>query len=112
MHSGRATRCCGCERIARRAASHCAIEACAVSDPLACDRPPEHRGYYSRVAPNGERVNLGLAPAAVLASTAAIADALTKCVLLCSRDEALLKRTLLHFGATAIELDEGNGEGG
>ena len=26
-------------------------EACAVSDPLACDRPPEHRGYYSRVAP-------------------------------------------------------------
>jgi thiamine biosynthesis lipoprotein len=85
--------------------------ACAVSDPLARDRPTEHRGYYSRVAPTGE-VNLGSALATVVASTAAVADALTKCVLLCGKGDTLLKRTLLHFDATSIDLDEGRGAGG
>ena len=33
------------------AASTLRNRACAVSDPLARDRPSEHRGYYSRVAP-------------------------------------------------------------
>jgi FAD:protein FMN transferase len=78
--------------------------ACAVSDPLARDRPREHRGYYSRVAPNGE-VNFRSA-ATVVAPTAAIADALTKCVLLCGQRDALLKRTLLYFEATAVDFDE------
>jgi thiamine biosynthesis lipoprotein len=53
--------------------------ALAVSDVRAQRRPPEHRGYYVR--------NKGLALptlgyAAVLAPTTAVADALTKCVLL------------------------------
>jgi len=79
--------------------------ACAVSDPMARDRPSEHRGYYSRVPP-GELANTNAAPAVVVAPTAAIADALTKCVLLCRQDHALLNRTLRHFGATAIELGD------
>ena len=45
------------------------------------DRPTAHRGYYSRVTPKGE-LNLGAA-AAVVAPTAAVADALCKCALLC-----------------------------
>jgi FAD:protein FMN transferase len=53
--------------------------ALAVSDLDGTDRPPEHQGYYNRT---------GQAPvrryAAVTARTAAAADALTKCLLLCS----------------------------
>jgi thiamine biosynthesis lipoprotein len=74
--------------------------ACAVSDPMARDRPSEHRGYYNRVTP--ELLNVDAA--AVVAPTAAIADALTKCVLLCRQNPVLLTRTLSHFDATAIEL--------
>jgi FAD:protein FMN transferase len=57
--------------------------ALAVSDLDGTDRPPEHRGYYNRT---------GQAPvrryAAVTARSAAAADALTKCVLLCSDERA------------------------
>ncbi len=74
--------------------------ACAVSDPVARDRPSEHRGYYNRVTPELPNVDA----AAVVAPTAAIADALTKCVLLCRENPGLLKRTLRHFDATSIEL--------
>jgi thiamine biosynthesis lipoprotein len=77
--------------------------ACAVSDPFACDRPREHRGYYSRVAPKSAVAASTVAT--VIAPTGAIADALTKCVLLCGRGDASLKRTLLHFGATAFDFD-------
>jgi len=84
--------------------------ACAVSDPLGRDRPTEHRGYYSRVTQKGE-LNLG-STAAVVAPVAAVADALTKCVLWCRQQGALLKRTLLHFDATSIDFDEVNGAGG
>lgn len=74
---------------------------CASSDPLASDRPSEHRGYYDRAAP-AELDELNAA--AVVASTAATADALTKCVLLCRRDATLLERVLSRFGAVAIDL--------
>lgn len=50
--------------------------ALAVSDLDAQDKPEEHRGYYSR---RGSPSPKGYA--AVIASTAATADALTKCVL-------------------------------
>lgn len=53
-------------------------QALAASDVDARQRPPEHQGYYRRsgVAFPAQRY------AAVVASTAAVADALTKCVLL------------------------------
>jgi thiamine biosynthesis lipoprotein len=78
--------------------------ACALSDPLVRDKPPEHRGYYSRVTPfeSGD-----LRAAAVVASTTATADALTKCVLLCRHDPALLKRVLSQFDAAAIDMATG-----
>jgi thiamine biosynthesis lipoprotein len=77
--------------------------ACAVSDPMARDRPAEHRGYYSR-APDA--IPIATAAAMVLASTTAVADALTKCVLLHGGEAALLKRTLRHFDAVSLELGD------
>ena len=54
--------------------------ALAVSDLDADNRPSEHQGYYIR----GRDSNLTTPRyATVIASTAAVADALTKCVLLC-----------------------------
>jgi FAD:protein FMN transferase len=68
--------------------------ALAVSDVDATDRPSEHRGYYAR----GHELDATLPRyAAVIANTAAVADALTKCVLLCSKDAAT--RILQEFGA-------------
>jgi FAD:protein FMN transferase len=52
--------------------------ALAVSRRYLQDRPAEHQGYYSRVAVQSNAA----ASATVLADSAAIADALTKCVLL------------------------------
>ena len=60
--------------------------ALAVSDHDAGNRPSEHQGYYIRGpehAPSTQRY------AAVIAGTAALADGLTKCVLLCSKAVAL-----------------------
>jgi thiamine biosynthesis lipoprotein len=57
--------------------------ALAVSDLDADNRPSEHQGYYVR----GRNSSLAIPHyAAVIASTAATADALTKCVLLCPTD--------------------------
>jgi len=67
--------------------------ALAVSDLDARERPREHRGYYVRGArPTGRRRY-----AAVLAPTAVLADALTKCLLLCPQAQA--QRALAAFGA-------------
>jgi FAD:protein FMN transferase len=55
--------------------------ALAVSDPDATNRPAEHRGYYVRGASAGGEARRY---AAVRASEAMVADALTKCVLLCA----------------------------
>jgi thiamine biosynthesis lipoprotein len=73
-------------------------KALAVSDAVAVNHPPEHQGYYLR---NGHAPLLHQ-QAAVLASTAAVADALTKCALLC--DETTLQTLLRHFDAELVSL--------
>ncbi len=73
-------------------------QALAVSD-LDADparRPPEHRGYYSRAGGIGAVTRY----AAVVAESAAIADALTKCVLLGS--ERCATRALHALGARRV----------
>jgi thiamine biosynthesis lipoprotein len=78
--------------------------ALAVSDAASPQRPPKHQGYYVRASSTalGEdqrtAAPLAVTLAAVVARTAAIADALTKCVLLCPPAVAI--RTLRAFGAT------------
>jgi thiamine biosynthesis lipoprotein len=57
--------------------------ALAVSDFDVTDRPVEHQGYYNRTGGNPT-----CRYAAVIAKTAAAADALTKCVLLCSPERS------------------------
>jgi thiamine biosynthesis lipoprotein len=59
--------------------------ALAVSDLDAANRPSEHYGYYIR---GRDRDVTTLRYAAVIAPTAAVADALTKCVLLCPGEQA------------------------
>lgn len=78
-------------------------QACAVSDVGQTERPAEHRGYYSRIV--NSRVELVAAnPAIVLAPTAALADALTKCVLLLSaaHRQRALGELLANLGATSL----------
>jgi thiamine biosynthesis lipoprotein ApbE len=58
--------------------------ALAVSDLDATERPAEHQGYYNRAHRPGQPANRRYA--AVVAKSAATADALTKCVLLCPDD--------------------------
>jgi len=69
--------------------------ALAVSDLDAAERPAEHQGYYSRVSPS-----VAQRYAAVVAEEAAIADAITKCVLLCPSD--ITARVLLEFEAQSV----------
>ena len=66
--------------------------ALAVSDLDEPRRPPGHRGYYVRSGDCGGARHY----AAVQAPDAMTADALTKCVLLCS--EACARRTLAELG--------------
>ena len=58
--------------------------ALAVSDLDAAEHPVEHQGYYNRA--DVPTTSITRRYAAVIANTAAVADALTKCVLLCSDD--------------------------
>jgi thiamine biosynthesis lipoprotein len=85
--------------------------ALAVSDLDATERPAEHQGYYNRVSHrpvSPGRVGTStvtatvtaLRYAAVVAQEAAIADALTKCVLLCPSDVAA--RVLFEFEARSV----------
>jgi FAD:protein FMN transferase len=78
-----------------------ADRACAVSDPAAAESPAEHRGYYNRVHPARVVVQR---QAIVVAPTAALADALTKCVLLCVTpdEQRTLERMLASVGATTL----------
>lgn len=59
--------------------------------------PAEHQGYYLRVATSR---CTPADSAAILAPSAAMADALTKCALLCSDD--LCADILRHFGASRL----------
>ncbi|MEA3178472.1 MAG: FAD:protein transferase, partial [Gammaproteobacteria bacterium] len=72
--------------------------ALAVSDANSPQRPPEHQGYYDRTAAAPPAVTY----AAVIASTAVVADALAKCVLLCPPPVAA--RVLREFGATQPQV--------
>jgi FAD:protein FMN transferase len=72
--------------------------ALASSDAQAIDHPAEHRGYYHGV----RRSVLTHGHASVVAPRAVLADALTKCVLLCERahSQDLLER----FGACEVQF--------
>ena len=70
--------------------------ALAVSDACAAVRPPEHRGYYTRDGASALRSSF----AVVRAGRAAVADALTKCVLLCREECA--DHVLARMGATRL----------
>jgi FAD:protein FMN transferase len=70
--------------------------AIAVSDLDEPRRPPGHRGYYVRTGAAGALRRY----AAVLAPDAMIADALTKCVLLCSEERA--SRTVAELGGRDV----------
>ena len=72
-------------------------KALAVSDLNSNNRPTEHQGYYTR---GHARDPAPPRYAAVIANTAAVADALTKCVLLCPNDAAT--RVLQAFGARTV----------
>jgi hypothetical protein len=70
--------------------------ALAVSDLDEPRRPPGHRGYYVRTGAAAALRRY----AAVLAPDAMIADALTKCVLLCSDERA--SRTVTELGGRDV----------
>jgi thiamine biosynthesis lipoprotein len=69
--------------------------ALAVSDTTSNNHPPEHQGYYTR---DGDPLIRNYA--AVTAKQTVIADALAKCVLLCSAEAAT--RALRAFDATLL----------
>ena len=74
--------------------------ALAVSDADSRDRPVEHQGYYIRGLATATRGGHPVSPryAAVIAKEAVVADALTKCVLLCPGPTA--SQVLKAYGAT------------
>ncbi|MBS0366278.1 MAG: FAD:protein FMN transferase [Proteobacteria bacterium] len=76
--------------------------ALAVSEVDASERPPQHRGYYDRTRPHAARGTACVAGqyAAVLAPSAMVADALTKCVLLST--PPVTKRLLSLFAARQL----------
>jgi thiamine biosynthesis lipoprotein len=73
-------------------------EALAVSDPGAARHPSEHAGYYLRVDDAPPQIR----PAAVVARSAAVADALTKCAML--TPAARCRDVCDRLGAVVMEL--------
>lgn len=73
--------------------------ALAVSAPKSARSPSGHRGFYSRVT----GTELPGHTVGVLAPTAAVADALTKCALACTPDG--LRRLFDEFSASLLTLD-------
>lgn len=73
--------------------------AVAVSRAVDERRPPEHAGYYLRKA---NTAGTRRTTAVTIASRAVIADALTKCALLCT--ERRLARLMQHFRDAALAL--------
>jgi thiamine biosynthesis lipoprotein len=74
-------------------------EALAVSGPKSPESPSEHRGFYSPLT--GEA--LAGRAVAVCAGSAAVADALTKCAIVCTPEA--LRRLLHEYGARLLELE-------
>jgi thiamine biosynthesis lipoprotein len=77
--------------------------ALAVSDATSGKGPVEHQGYYVRSSEPTTTLDAATTYAAVIATTAVIADALTKCVLLCS--PPVSTRVLREFRATLARSD-------
>jgi len=73
-------------------------QALAASDALSEDHPPEFRDYYSRI----ETKPVAHRQAVVIAASAAVADALTKCALLC--ESTTLQRVVARFNAQIVWL--------
>ena len=73
--------------------------ALAVSDSSSQEAPSEHQGYYNRAWPQD---GLICTRAAVVAREAVLADALTKCLMLCR--QAVAARVLQAFEAFALPL--------
>jgi thiamine biosynthesis lipoprotein len=78
-------------------------EALAVSEPKSPESPSAHRGFYSGVT--GEAIT-GRA-VAVCAGSAAVADALTKCAIVCGPEA--LERLLREHGARLLDLESPDG---
>jgi thiamine biosynthesis lipoprotein len=76
-----------------------AAGALAVSAPKTERSPSGHRGFYSRIT----GTELSGHAVGVLAPSAAVADALTKCALTCPAD--VLRRVLEEFSASLLTLD-------
>jgi thiamine biosynthesis lipoprotein len=74
-------------------------EAVAVSEPRTSRSPSGHRGFYSPVTAQ----QVPARAVAVCAPTASVADALTKCAILCS--PGVLRSLLSEYGARVIELE-------
>lgn len=72
--------------------------ALAVSEPKSGTSPSEHRGFYSPLT--GQQVPAR--PVAVRAATAVIADALTKCAIVCP--PAVVRQLLSKYGAQVVDL--------
>jgi FAD:protein FMN transferase len=70
--------------------------ALAVSDALAANHPAEFQGYYCRTSQRGMRHQ----QAAIIAPNAAMADALTKCALVCADEN--MTRLLDQFDAVLV----------
>ena len=75
--------------------------ALAVSGPRAAGSPAEHRGYY--LGCTGESV--AVKTVAITAPQAMVADALTKCAMLCS--EATTMQALHRYGARLVDITAG-----
>ncbi len=77
--------------------------ALAVSGPRTAGSPSEHRGFYLRSTGDSTCAAIGGHLVAVTAAEAVVADALTKCVMLCSSeigDEALAR-----YGARRVDAE-------
>jgi thiamine biosynthesis lipoprotein len=75
--------------------------ALAVSDRQSARHPSEHSGYYSRVTHDAP---IPSEYAAVTAASAAVADGMTKAVLLYDRGNAELRAILASLDAATVEL--------
>ena len=77
--------------------------ALAVSGPRTAASPSEHRGFYLRSTADSTGASIDGHLVAVTAAEAFIADALTKCVMLCSRE--IGDEVLARYGARRVDAE-------
>lgn len=78
--------------------------ACAVSEPSQAGRPSQHRGYYRRDDAQTDAITGDRRAAIVVAPTAALADGLTKCVLLSTRADERVRLAAMLASLNAESL--------